>query len=412
MNKTDQKKLKIPACPGVYFFLGDRKEILYIGRATSLRNRIKSYFSGDLQSKRSPLIEQMVKTAKTVEWTVTDSTLEALLLEANLIRTHKPRFNTIAKDDKSFNHLIITNEAWPRVLAVRAKDLTEKYAEADLKYVFGPFTSASLLKEALKIIQKLFQFYDTGVPIGKERSKFSKAKVNFNKDIGLYPNSDNKKEYQNTIRHLKLFFTGRKKQVIKELKKEMAECAKAERFEAATAIKKRISALEHIQDVALIQDDKKHYRDDKRVRIEAYDVAHLGGSNMVGVMTVIESGESKRSDYRRFKINSVKKPNDTAALKEILTRRFKHTEWPTPQIIVVDGAMAQKNAAELVLYEAGLSIPVIAVVKDDRHKPTRIIASKQLLDSHKTEIIFANAEAHRFSLAYHRQKNRRLNIPN
>jgi excinuclease ABC subunit C len=124
MIKDDLKKTTLPDNPGVYFFMGAKQEILYIGKATSLRNRVRSYFATDLKEKRSELIEQMVAKAKRVEVTETDSTLEALILETNLIRTHKPHYNTRSKDDKSYNHLIITNEEFPRVLVVRGKDLT------------------------------------------------------------------------------------------------------------------------------------------------------------------------------------------------------------------------------------------------------------------------------------------------
>src|SRR3989344_8407708 len=121
MTSQDLQKLKLPDTPGVYFFLGKRKRILYIGKATSLRSRVRSYFAGDILKKRSALIEQMIAEAETVEWKETDSVLEALIIETNLIRTHKPRYNTVAKDDKSFNHLVITNEEFPRVLVVRGK---------------------------------------------------------------------------------------------------------------------------------------------------------------------------------------------------------------------------------------------------------------------------------------------------
>ena len=146
MTKEKLNLKKIPDEPGVYFFLGSKKEILYIGKATSLNSRVRSYFSKDLKEKRSELIEQMVQISKSIDWTVTDSVLEALILETNLIRTHKPRFNTISKDDKSYNHLVITNEEWPRLLVVRGKDLTEKFSENEIKYHFGPFPSGSLFK--------------------------------------------------------------------------------------------------------------------------------------------------------------------------------------------------------------------------------------------------------------------------
>ncbi len=404
MQKTDLNKKKLPDAPGVYFFLGSKKEILYIGKATSLRNRVRSYFANDLKDKRSELIENMVTEAKSVDWTVTDSVLEALILETNLIRTHKPRYNTIAKDDKSYNHLVITNEAWPRVLVVRGKDLTEKFTEKEIKHHFGPFPSGMLFREALKIIRRLFQYYDTVRPIGEEKSKVVKGRIDFNRQIGLYPNETDQKEYLKNIRHIRLFFEGKKHQLINELEKDMMHHAKAEEFESAQVIKKKIFALQHIRDIALIKADTKIYRDEDTVRIEAYDVAHLGGQDMVGVMTVIEAGEPQKSQYRKFKIRTVDRSNDPGALKEVLERRLGHPEWPFPQIIVVDGSTAQKNAAEFILRKHALAIPVVAVVKDERHKPIRVIAAKKLREQYEHAILLANNEAHRFSLAYHREK--------
>ena len=407
MTKLDLKNKKLPDQPGVYFFLGAKKEILYIGKATSLRNRVRSYFATDIKEKRSELIEKMVAEAKTVEWTETDSTLEALILETNLIRTHKPFYNTRSKDGKSYNHLIITNEEFPRVLVIRGKDLTEQYTEKDIKYHFGPFPSGQLFREALKIVRKLFKFYDTKVPIGAEKTKLARGKIDFNRQIGLYPESYSKADYLKTIRHIKLFFEGKKRQLISELKKEMMSLAKKEDFEAAGVVKKKIFALEHIQDIALIRDDTKIYRDENSVRIEAYDIAHMGGKDMVGVMTVVEGGEPKKSEYRKFKIQSVTGSNDPAALKEVLERRFGHPEWSFPQILVVDGSIAQKNAAEYVLRKLGLVIPVVAVVKDERHRPIRVVAAKKLKDQYEDLILLANAESHRFAITYHRQKKRR-----
>ncbi len=409
MRKAKLPK-RMPDCPGVYFFLGAKKEILYIGKATSLRNRVRSYFATDIKEKRSELIEKMVADAKTIEWTETGSTLEALILETNLIRTHKPFYNTRSKDDKSYNHLIITDEEYPRVLVVRGKDLTEQYTEKEIKYHFGPFPSGQLFKEALKIVRKLFKFYDTKVPVGTEKTKFARGKIDFNRQIGLYPENHSKADYLKTIRHIRLFFEGKKHILVTELQKEMMLYAKQEKFEEAGALKKKIFALEHIQDIALIRDDTKVYRDENTVRIEAYDVAHLGGQDMVGVMTVVEGGEPKKSEYRKFKIQSVRGSNDPGALKEILERRFNHPEWPFPQVLVVDGSTAQKNAAEYVLKKVGLMIPVVAVVKDERHKPIRVIAAKKLKEQYENLVLLANAESHRFAVAFHRQKRRKSAI--
>ena len=403
VTKEQLVKKKLPDAPGVYFFLGRNKEVLYIGKATSLKNRSRSYFAPDLREKRSALIEKMVLEAKSIAITVTDSVLEALILETNLIRTHKPKYNTISKDDKSYNHLIITNEEWPRVLVVRGKDL-DAY---DASYHFGPFPNGMLFREALKIVRRLFQFYDTKKPVGEEKTKLDRGKVDFNRQIGLFPSAENRPEYLRTIRHIRLFFEGKKGQVIKELERDMKSAAKEQRFEEANIIKKKIFALQHIQDIALIKDDSRIYRDENSVRIEAYDVAHLQGSDMVGVMTVVEGGEIKRAEYRQFKIQSVTGANDPAALREILERRLYHVDWPFPQIIAVDGSTAQKNAAERVLRKRGLMIPVVAVVKDERHRPIRVLGPTTLLKKHHDSILLANAEAHRFSISFHRQRRNR-----
>lgn len=406
MTKDDLNAKALPDTPGVYFFLGTKKEILYIGKATSLKNRVRSYFTKDLKEKRSELIEQMVAEAKRVEVTQTDSTLEALILETNLIRTHKPKYNTRSKDDKSYNHLVITNEEWPRVLVVRGKDLTERFLPEEIRYHFGPFPSGQLFREALKIVRRLFKFYDTDKPLGAERSKVVKGQIDFNRQIGLYPSEGNRLEYERTIRHLRLFFEGKKQELIAELEREMMAYAKEEEFEMAAIVKRKIFALQHINDIALIRDDRKLYRDDRRVRIEAYDVAHLAGQDMVGVMTVVEGEEARPSEYRKFKIQSVSGSNDPAALKEILERRFGHPEWPFPQILVVDGSTAQKNVAEHVLRKLGLVIPVVAVVKDERHKPIRLIAGQKLREQFKDQVLLANAEAHRFAVTFHRARRR------
>lgn len=410
MIKSELKIRDFPDAPGVYFFINAQRKVLYIGKATSLKNRVRSYFTPDIVAKRSLLIGQMVIETTTVEYTETDSVLEALILETNLIRSQKPHYNTRSKDDKSYNHLIITNEQWPRVLVVRGKDLTEQFTEKDIKYHFGPFPSSGLLREALKIVRKLFQFYDTKETVGLERTKLARGVIDFNRQIGLYPDANSKASYTRTIRHLKLFFDGKKNQVIKELEKDMHLAAKEQRFEDANRSKKQIFALQHIQDIALIKVERTSARDGKIMRIEAYDIAHMAGKDMVGVMTVIEGSEPQKNEYRKFKIKSLKDANDPAALKEVLERRVEHPEWPYPNIIVVDGNDVQKRTAELVLQTAGLLIPVVAVVKDDRHKANRLIGQQALIDTYSLEILHANAESHRFAINYYRQKSRKRSL--
>ncbi len=405
MTKEQLRKQEVPDKPGVYFFLGARKEVLYIGKATSLRNRVRSYFDTAIAEKRSLLIENMVKEAVSLEWTVTDSVLEAILLEANLIRTHKPTFNTKTKDDKSYNHVVITKEEFPRILVVRGKDLIEHGDE--YQKVYGPFPDSTLFKAALSIIRKIFRVYDRTAPSEAQKSKLHKGKLDFNRQIGLYPKETSKEEYARTIRHLMLFFEGRKERIMRELERDMHKAAREERFEEAHDLKKKIMALQHIQDVALIRDDARVYKDGRSIRIEAYDVAHLAGKEMVGVMTVLASDVPDKSSYRKFIIRTLPNADDPRALTEVLMRRFGHSEWPVPDLMVVDGNIIQARAAAAVLKTFDLHIPIVGVVKDEHHKPKRIIGPATQIKRHKQAILLANAEAHRFSIGFHRERRRK-----
>ncbi|MBI2120016.1 MAG: GIY-YIG nuclease family protein [Parcubacteria group bacterium] len=403
MSSILQKIKTLPDAPGVYFFKDARGKILYIGKATSLRSRVRSYFSEGLINTRGPLIVAMLENAKKVDFTQTDSVLEALLLEAELIKKHKPKHNTDLKDDKSFNFVVITKEDFPRVLLIRERNLlggeTSKY-----KNIFGPFPHGGILREAMKLVRKIFPFRDKCVP--------GAGKPCFNAQIGLCPGvcsgAITKKEYAKTIRNITLFFKGRKKDLVKKLEKEMKDLAKKEKFEKAAGIKKTLFTLSHIQDVSLLKNDMRGqfaYANDTRAlfRVECYDVAHISGAFTVGVMTVVEDGEAKKSDYRKFKIKAVKGVNDVAHLKEVLERRFGHPEWRSPNLIAVDGSTAQKNAAESVLEKYGIKIPIVGVVKDERHRPREIIGDQALARRYEKEILLGNSEAHRFAITYHKK---------
>ena len=396
LEQFKKKAKRIPDSPGVYFFLGKNKKVLYIGKETSLRDRIRSYFVKELSTLRSPLVASMVTQAVFVDWRETDSVLEALLLEASLVKTYKPKANTDLKDDKSFNYVVITDEEYPRVLVIREKNLNEAPKS---KKVFGPFPHGAQLKDAMKLIRKIFPYRDT--------CKFGSSRRCFNSQIVLCPGvcsgAVTKQEYRRNIRHIVLLFEGKKKQLIKALNKEMLVAAAAEEFEQAKELQRQMYALQHIQDVSLIKDE---YRSTTLTtsRIEAYDIAHLRGSAAVGVMVVVEKGEANKNQYRKFKIKSAKAGDDTGALKEVLSRRLGHDEWPLPRLIVVDGSTAQINAAQSILAEYGMAIPVVGVVKDEKHRPRNILGDRELIKNKERDILLANAEAHRFAIGYHRKK--------
>ena len=182
--------------------------------------------------------------------------------------------------------------------------------------------------------------------------------------------------------------------------------AKRMEFELADSAKKKIFALTHINDVALIRDDLKDdtWNMHDAFRIEAYDVAHLSGKNTVGVMTVVTNGAADKASYRKFKIRGTRGNDDYENLREILRRRFGHDDWGTPQLVVIDGGIGQYNAASQVLREIGRQVDLVSVIKDDRHKPKAFHGPEDVIKKYKKDILLANSEAHRFAIAYHRQK--------
>ncbi|MFA6392842.1 MAG: UvrB/UvrC motif-containing protein [Candidatus Paceibacterota bacterium] len=393
MKIQDLKKLRIPDKSGVYFFLKSarqglaEKNILYIGKATSLRDRVKSYFSKDLINTRGPAILDMTVRADNIEWQETDSVLEALILEANLIKKYKPKYNTKEKDNKSFNYVCINKDVPSKILVVRGRNLDKSL----YKNIFGPFPNGNLLKEGMKIIRRIFPYFD--YDSNKKNNK------EFYRQIGLVP----KNEYNENIKNIKLLFQGKKKSIIKNLKARMTYFSKLKDFENAARIRDQIYALNHINDISLIKDEI--YGSPTSIyRIEAYDVAHMSGKNMVGVMTVVEGEEVNKNEYRKFIIRTQNDANDTGALEEIISRRLRHTEWGLPNLIVVDGSIAQVNVAKRVLGRYQFDIPIVGVVKDEHHRPKAIMGDEKIIKAYKKEILLANNEAHRFAITFHKQK--------
>jgi len=404
-QKLKSEISKLPDSPGVYFFVGKNKRNLYIGKATSLRDRVRSYFSGDILESRSPLIAKMLEEASGLKYRQTDSVLEALILEAYLIKKYQPPYNTDEKDNKSWNYVVISDEYYPQVLLVRGRELEKGSFTATGRAagaIYGPFPHGGQLKEALKIIRKIFPFRD-------RKCKPVQGRPCFSRQIGLCPGvctgEISKKDYAKTIRNLKLFFEGKKKQLVRSLEHDMKSSAKGKNFEEAGRIKKMIFALNHIQDVALLGNFARGAP--SGFRIEAYDVAHLAGRSVVGVMTVVSGGQAEKSEYRKFKIKDNPGVNDTRALAEILRRRLAHDEWPLPRLIVVDGAVAQVNVAKKVLQEFGYEIPIVGVVKNERHLPKGFAGDERIAHLHEADILLANSEAHRFALKFHRDTSRK-----
>lgn len=402
------KENTLPETPGVYFFLGADDEVLYIGKATILSDRVKSYFGPDLEETRGPKLVLMHARATSIGWIQLDSVLEALITEGQLIKKHLPPYNTDAKDDKSYNFVVITKENYPRILLVRERDIeTGKFA-FPIKEKFGPYTRGEALRTALKIVRQIFPYRDKCTPYAElTPEQQGKARPCFQSQIGLCPGvctgAISGTEYRKTVKRIALFFGGKKADLVKNLEREMSTAAKDLRFEEANEIKKLLFDLGHIRDVALMKMDRE---ESSAARIEAYDAAHLQGEATVGVMTVVQHALAKKSEYRLFKLRNAHGGNDLSALEEILTRRLAHSEWPLPELIVVDGALLQSDVATRILKKKGLTIPVVGVVKNDKHKADRIIGPRGLVKRFEKDILLANAEAHRFAIGFHRKKKR------
>ena len=332
-----------------------------------------------------------------------------MILEAQYIKEKQPKYNTKDKDNKSYNYVVITKEDFPRVLVVRGRNLNQ----GDYKYVFGPYPYGGELKEALKLVRKIFPFRDKCIPYSGGLSRPC-----FNRSIGLCPGvctgEISKRDYGILIRNIKLFFEGKKSVLLKSLENQMKTFAKLREFEKAGEIKKSIFALNHIQDVSLMKRDVNV----SDIRIEAYDIAHMSGKDMVGSMVVMDNGELNPGMYRKFVIKGFDKANDVGALEEIIRRRANHLDWGIPNIIVIDGNEVQlKRAYDTWFDLVKGDVLFCSVVKDDRHKARDVLFANRgkwdvyLKDNNILEkdlinkIIEINSEVHRFTIAFH--KNRR-----
>ena len=420
MKKLSIQIKKLPDAPGVYFFTRGR-EILYIGKATSLRDRVRSYFSSTgIEISRGNRIVQMLALATGVRYKKTNSVLEALLLESALIKKHQPKYNEREKDDKSYWFVVITKEDWPRVLMVRGSKLrlevnfhrfTHLLMDSDTSEnllpvysTFGPFPHGTELREALRLIRKILPFRDKCQPLVGKKC--------FNAQIGLCPGvcagEITSVNYHHRINHLQLLLAGRVRPLIAKLTREMRATAKRQDFEKSAQLRDQIRALTHIQDVGLIKTWKSDFQvqgsPTSWFRIEAYDIAHLGGSNAVGVMVVAEAGELKKDDYRKFKVSHG--ADDLANLREVLERRLAHPEWPRPDLIVVDGGVNQLNIAKNILIKAKITIPVVAVVKNEHHRPKNLFGGQKLSFDQRRLIFLLNHEAHRFAITFHRHRRK------
>ncbi|MBU4347040.1 excinuclease ABC subunit UvrC [Patescibacteria group bacterium] len=439
MQLNEVKQLNIPKSPGVYQFLNKQGEIIYIGKAADLRSRVLSYWLKS--AAHTPAKHSMLKQIVQIKWIDTESEIEALLLEANLVKKHQPLYNVVLRDDKRFLYIkVSTEDEIPGVFTTRKITKAGKY--------FGPFTSATAARETLKAIRKIWPYCNA-----RERRKKPCFYYQINLCAGICAGMISRKEYiDKIIKPIILFFEGKKGRVITNYKLQITNyesrikkggLKKEERDEflnKANKLKFDLfnikKVLEHANIIGLTDKYAADAVELAKVlglakvpeRIEGYDISNIFGREAVGSMVVFTGGEPEKQEYRKFKIRIGQgQADDVGMLKEVLERRFKRIKgvefpaddsvaesWPAPDLIIIDGGKAQVNVAVRILKRYKLNIPVIGISKGGGLRSA--IASDKLFfpgEKKPLELPLASPalhllkrvrdEAHRFAINYHRK---------
>ncbi len=390
----------------MYFHKSSSGEIIYVGKAAVLRSRVRQYFQSqrDMDIKTRALVAEIHDT----DWTETESEIDALFLESEMVKRYMPRYNILLRDDKSQMYVRIDMKSeWPYV------SFTRNPADDGAEY-FGPYYNGFAIKKALRYLRRVFPYY-TKPPKGSERA-------DLDAHIGLSPlpgtTSD---EYKATLRKLIRYFEGGRKKLATEIEKEMHQAAKSHDFENAARLRNRLRDLTELQRKIMFGD--REFLDiskDKALsdlmsllglpkipaRIEGYDISHMGGVNVVASMVVFTNGVSNRSEYRKFKVSE--RNDDTGNMREVIARRLRHLrDWGKPDLVLIDGGVGQINAvADLLIAE---NIPFVGRNKSGDHSrnaSVRLVLPDKEIDiehgSHLAKLVARiDDESHRFAISYH-----------
>ncbi|MBI4341022.1 MAG: excinuclease ABC subunit UvrC [Candidatus Omnitrophica bacterium] len=413
----------MPDQPGVYLFYDEGRQLLYVGKALSLRKRVASYFRAPRQL--APRMAQMVGKIRAIDVRTTASEAEALLLEAQLIKQQRPRFNVLFRDDKAYPLLKIANEPFPRLLVVRRR------ADDGGKY-FGPYPDAGLMHEAVRFLRRVF-------PLRTCRTFPATPCLEYHLGQCLAPcvRYIDAARYQHIVEDLAAFLEGKRDRLLNDLSRRMQQASRDRRFEEAARLRDQIQALTSVivakakslsaGPLEQLQAALKLPRLPRR--IEAFDISHVFGEAAVGSMVVFTDGKPHKAHYRRFKIATVDGIDDYRMMREVIRRRYsgtlstalpsfdsrsgRHPErsrgMPLPDLILVDGGKGQLAAACEELAALRLSIPSMGLAKRFEHiflpgasVPIVLLPTSPVL--HLVQHI--RDEAHRFAITYHRTLRR------
>lgn len=414
-------KQKIPSLPGVYLYKNKNGVIIYCGKAINLAKRVGSYFNRSVNGKTSSLVAEIAD----IETIVVESELEALILEANLIKNYKPKFNIRLIDDKEYLYIKISKDAYPKILTARKSQISGS------KEYFGPFPSSTIVKETLKRLRKVFRWCNSPPEVVKLKmgQKVVTAKkacfyYHLNLCSGACMGAVSGAEYRKQIGSFIKFMSGSGGSLVADMEKKMKLAARVQRFEEANDYKRMIEGIGYLRASTSVANYLSNYnfiddvRNDGLVelqkvfglknlpnRIECYDISNISGQMAVGSMVVLVNGEIDKSSYRRFKISIEGKPNDFAMLSEVMRRRLNHAEWGWPELIIIDGGRGQARAVWEELKKRKMNIPIWGIAKRREwlYPPMgdEIKLRKNSLGLRLIQKI--RDESHRFAINYHRK---------
>lgn len=359
MNKVLEKKLKeLPKDPGIYFHKDEKGEIIYVGKAASLRNRVRQYFQAS--RGRDPKTEALVQEIADIDWMTVDSELEALFLEAEMIRRYMPRYNILLRDDKALSYIRIDYDSdYPTVTTTR------RPLDDGARY-FGPYTSTYAVRQSLKLLRRAFPFAARRIP-GQKRATLH---YHLGLDPGLEEGKTTLEAYRANLRKLMAIIQGRRKTIEKELERDMNRASKRKDFEAAARIRNQLFALRGLNRHVIFSDKEfldisKDHALNEMVnmlsikefprRIEGYDISHMQGSDVVASMVVFTNGVSNKAEYRKFKTKK-NQNDDFYNMHETITRRLSERNrkaWGLPDLVLIDGGKGQLDAAIRARDEQG-----------------------------------------------------------
>ena len=405
MNGLRDKIAKMPDAPGVYLMKDASGKIIYVGKAKSLRKRLKTYLGRDLAIKT--LIQMRSVADIKVQLCPTEAL--ALLLEAALIHKYMPKYNISLRDDKSFPLIKITKEDFPSIYVTRKK-------EDDGSRYLGPYTSANLLREALKIIRRSF-------PIRSCRNLPDKACLYYRVNLCPGPciGKISKTNYALTIENIILILEGKTDTLIKKLSIEMKGFSENKEFEQAAVVRDQISAISALSSIRpgfSSSDEMQDLKDLLKLskipeRIECFDIANISGKEATGSMVSFHKGKPDKNNYRRFKIKTVSTVDDYAMMQEVVRRRYARVieqKLPKPDLILIDGGKGHLMTAAKVLLDFGLPIPLVSIAKEEENiyllgkvNPIQLKSDTPALNL----IRRVRDEAHRFAQVYHHLLHRK-----